>query len=142
MKLGKATRSYPEVNGYSSVTYSLLQKENYENLTKLKWYVCEVCLGALHEPLECPTKKRLDRFAADNNDKIAWGKAKWNLYYKEFTEQAAKQARAHALATESKAMLRSLAPGHDRWEKSSLGKRSRDSSKPHGAAKRFKKGSS
>ena len=67
-----------------SVTVRLLDKEYYEEKTGQAWFVCEVCGGKLHEPLECATKKRFDAFAKKNNDNVHWGQWKYETYYNKF----------------------------------------------------------
>ena len=60
-----------------------------------KYYECEVCRGALHEWSECPTKKKLDKFARDNDDVANWGDWKFkNYYHKVKAEREAKQEQA------------------------------------------------
>ena len=66
----------------NSLTYKMLKNEG--NILGADHYVCQVCNGALHQFYECPTKKKLDQFAKDNNDVANWGQWKYDNYYKAF----------------------------------------------------------
>ena len=68
----------------------MLLDETYYTEHVGAWFKCEVCEGKLHEPLECPTKKRLDAYAKANGDNANWGTWKWLTYYKALTEAAEK----------------------------------------------------
>ena len=54
---------------------------------KSSTYNCEVCEGKAHEYWECPTKKRLDKWARKNGDSFMWGKVKYGLYYHLLSEE-------------------------------------------------------
>ena len=60
-----------------------------QQLAQCQWD-CEVCGGKGHEYWECPTKRRLDKFAKNNGDSVAWGAWKYYKYYKNFTAEQRK----------------------------------------------------
>ena len=49
----------------------------------MKYFWCSVCKGALHEALECPTKKKLDSVAraTGGQEPLLWGAWKYKSYY-------------------------------------------------------------
>ena len=55
-----------------------------------KWK-CEVCLGFGHEYWECPTKKKLDAYAAKNGEAHIWGCWKYYRYYKDIDTETRKK---------------------------------------------------
>ena len=65
----------------------------YLHRTKVR---CQVCLGLMHEFFECPTKRKLDYWAKNNNDKDAWGNWKFTTYYHKYDEVEKENIRALA----------------------------------------------
>ena len=50
-------------------------------------FTCDICVGKGHEYFECPTKKKLDKFARKNGDSVYWGAYKFHAYYKNLNQK-------------------------------------------------------
>ena len=71
---------FPAGDATKSTTAEYLKKMKGNN-----YYKCQVCDGYGHYFYECPTKKKLDKAARDNNDKYNWGAWKSVTYFKDLT---------------------------------------------------------
>lgn len=65
-------------NSSSSKTATLLAATKFR---------CEVCQGLGHEYYECPTKRKLDKWAKNNGDSANWGQWKYEKYYSNLSEE-------------------------------------------------------
>ena len=80
-----ARMAYPDVDWKDCEVIKLVQvKDYYKRVTGKEFFACVVCGGALHEPLECPTKKALDACAkrSSQEEALRWGAWKYHHYYK------------------------------------------------------------
>ena len=113
--LKQSQRKFGNMPGYvqgtadkSSTAKMLIESSFKERAPYQDWYRCEVCSGCLHEWHECPTKKKMDIIAKENDDCPNWGQWKYEQYYREFMVLAKNSAPTRQLACDQAKTLKSL----------------------------------